>query len=183
MRNLSSEEQEGEKMMAILQSTIDPVVQIDDRGIIQFANSACCKVFRYHQSELVGQNVSILMPDPHSHLHDSYLRKYISTGKRKVLGIGRKLYGRRSDGSTFSLYLTLSEANVDGAVIFTGILRDLSTEEQEKQRMLSILTSSVDPIIQIDQNGIIKMVNHACCRAFQYRESELIRNHARCISK
>jgi len=174
MRNLSSEEQESEKMLAILQSTVDPVVQINGLGIIQFVNSSCCQVFRYQQSELVGQNVSMLMPDPHSHLHDSYLQNYISTGIKKVLGVGRKLRGRRSDGSTFSLFLTLSEANIDGAILFTGILRDLSAEEQENNRMLSILKSSVDPIVQIDKKGIIKMVNHACCRVFQYGESDLI---------
>jgi PAS domain S-box-containing protein len=174
MRNLSAEEQENEKMLSILQSAIDPIVQINEDGIIQFVNNACCKVFKYYQNDLLGQNVSMLMPEPHSHLHDSYLKNYITTGMKKVLGIGRKLRGRRSDGSTFNLYLTLSEAKIDGSVLFTGILRDLSAEEQEHKRMLSILTSSVDPIVQIDKNGIIKMVNDACCRAFQYKDTDLI---------
>lgn len=174
IRNLSTEEKQSEKIMAILQSAIDPVVQINQQGTIQFVNSACCKVFQYQQSEMVGQNVSMLMPQPHSLLHDSYLQNYCSTGIRKVLGIGRKLHGRRSDGSTFSLHLSLSEVRIDGAVLFTGILRDLSAEEQENKRMLSILTSSVDPILQIDTKGTIKIVNEACCKTFQYSTSELI---------
>jgi PAS domain S-box-containing protein len=116
IQNLSAEEEQSEKIMAILQSAIDPVVQINEQGIIQFVNSACCKVFKYQQSEMVGQNVSMLMPQPHSLLHDSYLQNYCSTGVRKVLGIGRKLRGRRSDRSTFSLHLSLSEARIDGTV-------------------------------------------------------------------
>jgi two-component system sensor kinase FixL len=91
-----------------------------------------------------------------------------------VIGIGRKLRGCRKDGSTFSIYLTLSEAKIDNVILVTGIMRDLSAEEEEKERMLSILSSAVDPIVQIDEVGVIQVVNPACCKAFQYAEKDLV---------
>jgi PAS domain S-box-containing protein len=174
LRDLSAEEAEKERMLAILTSAVDPIVQIDGKGVIQFVNPACCTVFQYQTNDLLGQNVSILMPEPHSQLHDSYLNNYITTGERKVLGVGRKLRGRRSDGSLFSLFLTLSEAKIHGVVLFTGIMRDLSMEEAEHERMLAILTSAVDPIVQIDHQGVIQFINPACCKTFQYAEQDLL---------
>jgi len=144
-------------------------------------NPACCKVFMYQESELVGQNVKILMPEEHSNMHDSYLMNYLTTGVKKVLGIGRQLRGRRSDGSMFSIYLTLSEARIGKRVFFTGIMRDLSAEEEEHERMLSILKVTHYPIVQINEQGIIQLVNTACCKAFMYQESELVGQNAKIL--
>jgi two-component system sensor kinase FixL len=139
MSDLLKEEEEHERILALLISSIDPIVQIDENGVIQFINPACCKAFQYDAIELINQNIKLLMPEPHSKLHDSYIKNYFTTGVKKVIGIGRKLRGRRKDGSTFGIYLTLSEAIINDVVLFTGILRDLSAEEAEKERMLAIL--------------------------------------------
>jgi len=79
--------------MAIVASAVDPIVEINQDGIINLVNAACCSTFQYKEKELLGQNVSILMPEPHSYLHDSYLKNYLTTGVKKVIGIGRKLRG------------------------------------------------------------------------------------------
>jgi hypothetical protein len=70
------------------------------------------------------------MPEEHASQHDSYLENYVTTGIKKVLGVGRKLRGRKSDGSTFSLFLSLSEASIGIRIFFTGILRDLAAQEE-----------------------------------------------------
>jgi len=149
-------------------------VQINKEGIIQLVNPACCKVFKYLENELLGQNVKILMPEPHASLHDSYLKNYTSTGVKKVLGVGRKLRGRRSDGITFGLYLTLSEAKIGEEALFTGIMRDLSVEEEEREALELLINSATDPIVVIDAAGIIERVNPACSLVFGYSIEELL---------
>jgi len=96
---------------------------------------------------------------------------------KKVLGVGRKLKGRRSDGSTFSLYLTLSEAKMNEKTFFTGIMRDLSVEEEERDArdaLESLINSATDPIVVIDSTGVIERVNPACSLVFGYTKEELL---------
>jgi PAS domain S-box-containing protein len=174
LRDLSAEQQEHERMMAIVASAVDPIVEINQDGIINLVNAACCSTFQYKEKELLGQNVSILMPEPHSYLHDSYLKNYLTTGVKKVIGIGRKLRGSRRDGSTFSIYLTLSKAIINGAVVLTGIIRNLSAEEKQSEKIMAILQSAIDPVVQINEQGIIQFVNSACCKVFKYQQSEMV---------
>jgi PAS domain S-box-containing protein len=174
LRDLSAEQQEHERMMAIVASAVDPIVEINQDGIINLVNAACCSTFQYKEKVLLGQNVSILMPEPHSYLHDSYLKNYLTTGVKKVIGIGRKLRGSRRDGSTFSIYLTLSKAIINGAVVLTGIIRNLSAEEKQSEKIMAILQSAIDPVVQINEQGIIQFVNSACCKVFKYQQSEMV---------
>lgn len=174
VRDLSMEDQQNERLRSILTSSVDPIAQIDAKGMIQMVNPACCSVFKYQEKDLVGQNISILMPQPHAQMHDSYLQRYATTGKKNIIGIGRKVRGLRSDGSTFSLFLTVSEAKIGNDVYYTGIMRDLSAEEEEREALETILTSAVDPIVVIDSKGIIERVNPACSTAFGYTRDELI---------
>jgi PAS domain S-box-containing protein len=174
VRDLQTEEQHKERLLSILTSSVDPIAQIDAKGIIQTVNPACCKAFRYLEHELVGQNVSKLMPHPHAHLHDSYMQRYATTGNKKIIGIGRKVRGLRSDGTTFGLFLTVSEAKIGNDVFYTGIMRDLSAEEEEREALETILTSAVDAIVVIDSNGIIERANPACSTTFGYTREELI---------
>jgi PAS domain S-box-containing protein len=174
LRDLSAEEQERARMVSMVETATDPIVQIDAKGIMQTVNPACCRVFMYKDEELVGSNVSMLMHQPHTSNHDNYIRNYMKTGEKKVMGKGRKVQGRRSDGTNLVLFLTVSEAKIGEDVFFTAILRDLTVEEQERERMLSMITSAVDPIVQINSQGIIQTVNPACCRVFLYTERQLL---------
>ncbi|MFT4920266.1 MAG: two-component system sensor kinase FixL, partial [Zhongshania aliphaticivorans] len=85
---------------AIVETIVDGVITISDRGLIETVNPAVEKIFGYRLDELSGQNVSMLMPNPYQREHDSYLSNYLSTGEKKIIGIGREVTGRRKDGST-----------------------------------------------------------------------------------
>lgn len=174
LRDLSAEEQERERMVSMIMSASDPIVQIDSSGIMQTVNPACCRVFLYNLEELVGSNVSMLMHQPHISNHDKYIANYLQTGEKKIIGKGRKVQARRKDASSLAVFLTVSEAKIGEETFFTAILRDLTVEEQERERMLSMITSAVDPIVQINSKGIIQAVNPACCRVFLYTEHQLL---------
>ena len=97
------------RIAAILDTAVDGIVTIDQRGIIDSANPAIERLFGYPPHELIGRNVSLLMPSPHRERHDEYLARYLTTGEARVIGIGRELEGQRRDGTTFPIELALSE--------------------------------------------------------------------------
>ncbi|MFA7430389.1 MAG: PAS domain S-box protein, partial [Rhodospirillaceae bacterium] len=110
----------------VLDTAVDGIVTIDGRGIIQRVNPATTRMFGYAAGELTGANVAVLMPESDSKRHDGYLRSYGETGQAKIIGSGRELMARRRDGSTFPIELTLSQIDLPGQRMFTGILRDVS---------------------------------------------------------
>ena len=111
---------------AVLDTTVDGVITIDDRAAIQSFNPAAERIFGYRAAEVVGKNVSLLMPEPYHDQHDQFIRSYLETGRRRVIGIGREVVGRRRDGSTFPMDLAVSEVVVPGVRLFTGIVRDIT---------------------------------------------------------
>jgi two-component system, LuxR family, sensor kinase FixL len=127
---------------AILNTTVDGIITIDQRGIIESMNPAAERLFGYSFTEVVGRNVNMLMPEPYSAAHDSYLRNYLSTGRAKIIGIGREVVGLRKDGTTFPMHLgvsevALEESGIEGR-IFTGIVRDLSDQKRLERELLEI---------------------------------------------
>ena len=123
----SLREREG-TLRAILGTAVDAIVVIDTQGTILSFNAAAEHMFGYRGDEVVGQNVTVLMPSPHREEHDGYLRHYLETGERRIIGIGRDVEGRRRDGSTFPAHLAVSEVDLGTRKLFAGILRDLSAE-------------------------------------------------------
>jgi PAS domain S-box-containing protein len=123
-----------ERIRAILNTAADAIITIDRRGIIDSVNPATVRMFGYTQDELLGQNVSILMPPPYRDEHDSYLARYLETGEARIIGVGRDVTGRRKDGSTFPIGLAVSE--VDHLGLFTGIIRDISERVAAHQKLL-----------------------------------------------
>ena len=123
------------KLRGILESAVTAIITIDDRGLIENVNPATERLFGYSVSELVGQNVKILMPEPYRAEHDGYIGSYLRTGTKKIIGIGREVSGRRRDGTTFPLYLSVSEFEADGRRYFTGMIHDLSDRKHVEEAL------------------------------------------------
>src|SRR4051794_17826998 len=103
------DEELGLQMLeAALQTAVGAIIIIDDKGIVRRINPAGEKIFGYSAAELIGQNVNMLMPEPYSSRHDSYIRHHMETGERKIIGLGRQVMGRRRGGSIFPLHLSVS---------------------------------------------------------------------------
>jgi PAS domain S-box-containing protein len=126
---------QASKLAALLASAVDPIITIDRNGTIESANPAAERLFQYELAEFIGRNVSFLMPDPYRSQHDEYIRHYLQTGERRIIGIGREVSGRRRDGKVFPIHLAVSEFQVEGETYFTGIIHDLS-ERKNAERAL-----------------------------------------------
>lgn len=120
---------------AVVETMVDGIVVIDEHGTVHWLNTAALRMFGYAARDLLGRNVSVLMPATDASQHDGYLRRYLATGERRIIGIGREVRGRRQDGSEFPLSLAVGETIVDGARRFTGVLRDL-TETKRLEQLL-----------------------------------------------
>jgi two-component system sensor kinase FixL len=121
-------------LVAIIENAIDGIITIDERGSIESINPAACKLFEYSPQEVIGKNVSILMPPPDKERHDEYLSRYQQTGHAHIIGIGREVKGLKKDGSIFPFRLGISQVQYSGRKIYTGFIHDLSREkEAEKQ--------------------------------------------------
>ncbi|HEY7789691.1 MAG TPA: PAS domain S-box protein [Vicinamibacterales bacterium] len=114
------------RVHAILDTAVDAILVIDTRGIVQLVNPAVERLFGYSPDEVIGQNVSMLMPSPDRERHDGYLMRYLATGEKRIIGIGREVTGRRKNGAPLPLSLAVSETVIDGVHTFTGILHDLT---------------------------------------------------------
>ena len=126
---------------AVIDAAVDGIIVIDARGRIEVFNHAAEGMFGYAQHEVVGHNVSLLMPEPDRSRHDGYIAHHLETGERRIIGIGRSVTAMRKDGSHFPVHLSVGEMEVDGEKHFTGILHDLSrrTELEEKLREATAL--------------------------------------------
>lgn len=123
---------------SILETTVDAIITIDDRANIKTFNSTAQTLFGYSLDEVVGKNIRMLMPEPFKREHDDYMHNYLETGKRKIIGIGREVTGLRKDGTTFPMYLAVSEVQIRGQRIFTGIVRDISEQRRLELEVLRI---------------------------------------------
>lgn len=121
----------------IIDNLIDGIILIDNKGIIQRANRAALDIFGYEARELLGSNVSMLMPLPHSRAHNDYITNYIKTGIANIIGIGRDVKATRKDGSEFDMELAITHAPFDNEHYFIGFVRDISAQK-EAEEMLKI---------------------------------------------
>lgn len=129
-----------EHLRSILATVPDAMVLIDDMGKILSFSAAAEKMFGYAESEVVGENVSMLMPSPDRERHDGYLKNYRDTGHRKIIGIGRVTTARHRDGNTFPIELSVGEAWVDERRIFTGFIHDLTQRRDQDIRLRDLQT-------------------------------------------
>lgn len=122
-------------LAAILENAVDAIINITPVGIIDSVNPAAEAMFGFKFDELLGNNISMLMPAPHRAQHDGYLANYLTTGQKKIIGVGREVHGQRKDGSTFPMHLAVSEIKVDGRHLFTGIVRDISDLKRAERQL------------------------------------------------
>ena len=125
-----------ERLKVILNTAADAIITIDQQGIIDSVNAATEQMFGYTSEELIGQNISLLMPPPFADEHDGYIARYLETGVGRIIGVGREVAGRHKDGTVFPADLAVSEVNHHG--LFTGIVRDISTRKRLEREVVDI---------------------------------------------
>ena len=150
------------QLRSILETVPDAMVVIDERGLIQSFSRAAERLFGYTEAEVLGRNVSLLMPSPYREAHDSYIERYLRTGERRIIGIGRLVVGQRRDGSTFPMELAVGEVVCNGdhsagtaagpRRLFTGFMRDV-TERQETKERLQELQSELLHVSRLSTMG------------------------------
>jgi len=128
------------RLHAVVETAVDAIVIIDERGIIDSVNPAGERMFGYPAAEMIGHNVQMLMPSPYREEHDGYLARYLRTGEKRIIGIGREVQGRRKDGSTFPVDLSVSEFHDRIQRLFSGVLRDLSARKALEREVLEVAT-------------------------------------------
>ena len=123
------------KMRAVLDGAVDGIITIDDRGIIESFNPAAEKIFGYPLQEVIGKNVSLIVPEPHKSRHDRYIRNYSKTGIAKIIGVGREIEGEHKNGEKFPIELGISEIKIGQKRLFTGLVRDISQRKQTEEEL------------------------------------------------
>jgi len=128
-----------DRMRAIVNTVVDGIITIDDKGTVENLNPAAGRIFGYGPEEVVGRNIKMLMPDPYRREHDDYLINYLTTGRARVIGHGREVAGQRKDGSIFPIELAVSEMTATGRRMFTGIVRDITERKRAEERQKLLL--------------------------------------------
>lgn len=122
-------------LKAIIENAIDGIITIGERGNIETINPSACKLFQYEPQEVIGKNISILMPPPYKQEHDHYIDRYQTTGRAHIIGIGREVTGLRKDGTQFPFRLGVSNVNFSGRKIYAGFIHDLSREKEAEDKL------------------------------------------------
>jgi diguanylate cyclase (GGDEF)-like protein/PAS domain S-box-containing protein len=147
---------------AVLDTAVDAILTIDDRGTIQSANRATEEMFGYRQQDLVGQNIRMLMPDPYRRHHDAHLERFRRTGERRIIGSGREVAGQRRSGEVFPVEVAVSEVGSDPP-LFTGVLRDITDRKRLESQLVH--QSLHDPLTGLANRALlIQRLDHAAAR-------------------
>ncbi|MBK6902704.1 MAG: PAS domain-containing sensor histidine kinase [Saprospirales bacterium] len=136
------------RLQAVIETVIDGIITIDDKGIIETVNPAAARLFGYEPEEIVGKNIKNLMPSPYRQQHDGYIERYKSSGEAKIIGTGREVTGMRKDGSTFPMRLAVSEVLLEERRIFTGIIHDLSDVKQAEEKIRKLNEELEEKVIE-----------------------------------
>ncbi len=146
------------RLQAIFETAIDGIIIINEQGIMEAVNPAAAHLFGYEQAELIGKNVSVLMPEPdHSH-HDLYIQRYLKTRHPRIIGIGREVNGLKKDGTIFPIRLAVSEVRIGNKILFTGIVHDL-TEIKRAQAEVEALNRELEQRVQERTEKLAEVVN------------------------
>lgn len=146
------------QLNAIINNAVDGIITINESGFMQIVNPAAANLFGYAPDELIGQNVSVIAPSPHRKQHDSYINKYMETGKRKIIGIGREVVGQRKDGSTFPCLLSVSEIDLGQRKLFAGMIHDL-TEQKAHEADIKRLNAELEKRVEERTEKLVEVIN------------------------
>jgi two-component system sensor kinase FixL len=171
-----------ERMSAIIETAAEAIITIDQVGIIELFNPAAEKIFGYTSHEVIGKNISMLMPEPYQHEHDSYIQNYITTNNAKIIGIGRELLGKRKDNTVFPIWLSVTQYYQDEQLFFAGFIQDITAfkQEQEKARLREeefkiIFENAPTGVALMDTEGNYLNVNPSLCDILGYSKPELLK--------
>ncbi len=156
----------------IIDTAVDAIITIDKSGIVEVFNPAAEKMFGYSMTEVIGQQVNMLMPEPHRSQHSQYISNYINTGKAKILGVNRELTAMRSNGEVFPMYLAVAELEMKSQQKFLGIIRDLTEQKAAEQKITSLNATLEQKVIDrtralAEVNECLQQENHFRQRAEQ----------------
>ena len=172
------------RMRSIVDATVDGLITIDHRGMVESFNPAAQRIFGYSSGEVIGRNIRMLMPEPDHSQHDQYLDNYRRTGVRKIIGAGRRVYGRRKDGSTFPMDLAVSEVMLKDRRIFTGLIRDVTEAvnaeqalEDSRQHLHNVLDSLFAFVGVLTPEGVLIEVNRAALQAAGLAREQVLGRH------
>lgn len=143
---------------AIIDTAIDGIITIDNKGLVESINPAALTLFGYDAEEVIGNNISMLMPEPDRSAHDSYISNYKETGQKKIIGIGREVRGKKKDGTTFPFRLAVSEVFYQDKSIFTGFIHDLTKEKKAEDELLKH-TLELEEIVRHRTKDLISLVS------------------------
>jgi PAS domain S-box-containing protein len=169
-------------LRAVVDHVLDGLITIDERGIVQSFNPACEHIFGYRADEVIGRNIKILMPEPYHSEHDGYLSNYRETGQAKIIGTpGREVRGKRKDGLTFPMDLSVSAFELEGKRYFSGIIRDITMRKQAEEeikdnaaRLKAVFDTVIDGLIVINSSAVVQSFNAGAERIFGYTAEEVI---------
>jgi PAS domain S-box-containing protein len=162
----------GLRLQAIIDTAIDGIITIDDKGIIESINRSALRLFGYEENELIGKNVSYLMPESYSREHDEYIERYKSTRKRHIIGIGREVEGKSKTGRVFPLRLAVSEVVLNDRVIFTGIVHDLSAIKNTQDELRKV-NEALEEKVEERTKELEVLINHLLQTNIKLEQSEL----------
>lgn len=172
-----------EAWRALLAATIDAVMVIDAQGRVELFNAAAERLFGYAAWQVLGRNVSMLMPDPDRSAHDGYMQRYLKTRERHVIGIGREVIARRSDGTTFPVHLAIGEIAGPGPQRFVGQLHDITARraavnalQNERDRARQYLAIAQVALLVLDGENRVRLINRRGCEILQRPENEVVGN-------
>ncbi len=151
---------EEQILQAVYDTSLDAIIVIDPKGLMRSFNKIAEKLFHYSAKEVIGQNIKMLMPPYFAAQHDGYIERYLRTGERRIIGIGRVVTGQKKDGSTFPLELSIGEARIGNERLFAGFIRDLTENQQIEQRVHELQEELVHASRLASLGEITSMVAH-----------------------
>ncbi|MBU0697462.1 MAG: PAS domain-containing sensor histidine kinase [Bacteroidetes bacterium] len=134
-------------LTAIIENAIDGIITIDDKGIIESINPSGCRLFGYQQREVIGENISMLMPEPDRSQHDQYISRYQETRDPHIIGKGREVKGKKKNGSLFPFRLAVSEVQYEGRIIYNGFIHDLTREKNAEDQLIEY-TNKLEQLVE-----------------------------------